>query len=61
MVDKLKVIIDKALTRRTFLAGVGGVAATTMVSGLTGCAGNNSSSSTPNVNYTKRRRSEFRT
>ncbi len=41
--DKLKSIIDKALSRRTFLAGAGGVAAATLVTGLTSC----SSSSSP--------------
>jgi hypothetical protein len=46
-VDKMKSIIDKALSRRTFLAGAGGIAAATMVTGLAGCSGSNSTSPPP--------------
>ncbi len=53
---KLKSIIDDALTRRTFLAGAGTVAAATMVTGLTGCGNSSSSSNSPtpptNTTYT---------
>ncbi len=44
MVDDIKALIEKALSRRTFLAGAGGAAAATMVAGLAGCGtGQNSS------------------
>lgn len=43
--DKLTSIIDKALSRRSFLAGAGTVAAATAVTGIAGCG---SSSTTPN-------------
>ena len=44
---KLKSIIDEALSRRTFLAGAGTVAAATMFTGLTGCGSSSSKTSNP--------------
>lgn len=38
--DKMKAIVEKALSRRTFLAGAGGVAVATVATNLTGCSGN---------------------
>jgi Ferritin-like domain len=37
-VEKLKSIIDKALSRRTFIAGAGGIAAATIATELVGCS-----------------------
>lgn len=37
--DKIQSIINKALSRRRFIVGAGGVAAATMVTGLAGCGG----------------------
>lgn len=37
--DKIKSLIDKAVSRRRFLAGAGGVAAATAVAGIAGCGG----------------------
>jgi hypothetical protein len=36
-VEKLKSIVDKALSRRTFIAGAGGIAAATIATELVGC------------------------
>jgi Ferritin-like domain len=44
-VDKMKAILEKALSRRTFLAGAGGIAAASTITGLVGC-GNSSSTTT---------------
>ncbi len=37
--EKTKSIIEKALSRRNFIVGAGGVAAATMVTGIAGCGG----------------------
>lgn len=42
--DKLQQLIDKAFSRRKFMAGVGGAAAATMATSLVGCGGSSSSS-----------------
>jgi hypothetical protein len=51
-VEKLKSMIEKALSRRTFLAGAGGLAAATMVTGLVGCGSSGSSSPKPSGSFT---------
>jgi Ferritin-like domain len=43
--DKITSIIDNAFSRRTFLAGAGGVAAATMAGGLAGCGSSGASPS----------------
>jgi hypothetical protein len=49
-VEKLKSIIDKALSRRTFIAGAGGIAAATIATELVGCG--SSSKHTPPSGFT---------
>jgi hypothetical protein len=50
-VDKLSSIIDKALSRRSFLAGAGSVAAASVVTGVAGC-GSSSKVTPPPSGYT---------
>lgn len=45
--NKLDSIIEKAFSRRKFIAGAGGLAAATVVTGLTGCGSSKSITPTP--------------
>ena len=50
--DKLSSIIDKALSRRSFLAGAGSVAAASVVTGVAGCGSSSKVTPPPPRGYT---------
>ncbi len=50
--DKLSSIIDKALSRRSFLAGAGSVAAASVVTGVAGCGSSSKVTPPPPSGYT---------